>query len=93
MEHLDQVMRGALAAGYAVVGLFFLRFWRDTRDRLFGLFAAAFFILVLSQAGLAIAGTPERRDPLYWVRLCAFALILSAIWDKNRPRGEARVER
>ena len=91
LADIGQGMRGALALGFGVAGLFFLRFWRDTRDRLFGLFALAFFTLALSQAGLVIAGTAERRDPLYWVRLAAFAVILLAIWDKNRTRGPAKL--
>lgn len=89
-EQIAEAMRGALALGYAVAGLFFASFWRDTRDRLFGLFALAFVTLALSQAGLVLAGTPERRDPLYWVRLCGFAVILFAIWDKNRSRARAK---
>ena len=90
MEDVGQAMRGALALGFGVAGLFFLRFWKDTTDRLFGLFAAAFFTLALSQIGLVLAGTPERRDPFYWARLCAFAVILFAIWDKNRARSPKR---
>ena len=34
------LVSGAIVMGYAVAGLFFLRFWRETRDRLFLIFAA-----------------------------------------------------
>ena len=37
------------------------------------------FALCLAQAG-------ARGDHAYWVRFVAFALILVAILDKNRPR-------
>lgn len=84
-EHLDQVMRGALAAGYAVAGLFFLRFWRDTRDRLFLIFAVAFWILGLQRLALALTrDMMETQTGLYLIRLFAFLLILGAIVDKNR---------
>lgn len=82
---LNAVFSGVLLAGYAVAGLFFLRFWRDTRDRLFGIFAGAFFLLAFQRLALAVIPEPE-QDPvlLYAVRLLAFVLILWAIVDKNR---------
>lgn len=82
---------GMLVAGYAVAGLFFLRFWRRTRDRLFAWFAAAFWLLGAQRAALAALGpaAPEATTWLYVVRLVAFLLILAAVIDKNRPRGGA----
>jgi peptidoglycan/LPS O-acetylase OafA/YrhL len=77
---------GLLVAGYAVAGLFFLRFWRRSRDRLFAWFAAAFWLLGAQRAALAALdrGAPETTW-LYVVRLLAFLLILVAVVDKNRP--------
>lgn len=80
---------GAVATGFAVAGLFFLRFWRDTRDRLFGLFALAFFIFAANRMGFAFAPDLDQRDYLYWVRLAAFLIILVAIVDKNLARPPA----
>jgi peptidoglycan/LPS O-acetylase OafA/YrhL len=82
---LNSVFSGVLLMGYAVAALFFLRFWRDTRDRLFGIFAAAFFLLAAQRFALAVIPT-ESQEPalLYGVRLVAFLLILGAILDKNR---------
>jgi hypothetical protein len=66
-------------------GLFFLRFWRDTRDRLFLMFALAFWTLALNWLGLALVAEPEEgRTFFYLLRLCAFLLILLAVIDKNR---------
>lgn len=82
---LNAVFSGVLLMGYAVSGLFFLRFWKETKDRLFGIFAAAFFILAFQR--LAVAVLPEHeQDPvlIYSIRLLAFVLILWAIIDKNR---------
>lgn len=82
---LNAVFSGVLLMGYALAALFFLRFWRDTRDRLFGIFAGAFFLLAVQRLALAVIPVPE-QDPvlLYTVRLLAFVLILWAIVDKNR---------
>ena len=79
------VIAGALAMGYAVAGLFFLRFWKRTRDRLFAIFACSFWVLAAQRIGLA-AATYHNFDTtwLYGLRLLAFMLILFAIIDKNR---------
>ena len=88
---MSQVVMGALAMGFGVAGLFFLRFWRETRDRLFGFFALAFFILAASRLWFAVFEPRDvHGDYLYWVRLLAFGMILLAILDKNlfrKPSG------
>ena len=38
-------LSGAVALGFFVCGLYFLRFWRRTRDQLFLAFALAFVLL------------------------------------------------
>ena len=83
---MDQFVMGLTAMGSWVAGLFFLRFWKESRDRLFLIFAMAFWFLGLSR--LAVALTPDASENhiyLYWLRFLAFALILVAIIDKNRP--------
>jgi len=78
---------GALCAGYLVAGLFFLRFWATTRDRLFAMFAASFGILAVQRVALALTRTVvEDQSPLYLLRLLAFLIIIFAIVDKNRAR-------
>ena len=85
---LYQLITGAIVMGYGVAGLFFLRFWRQTRDRLFLAFAVAFWILGLQRLGLALTRSMvEDQSSLYLVRLFAFVLILIAIIDKNRSRA------
>ena len=76
---------GAMMLACLVVGLFFLRFWRDTGDRFFALFAAAFWLFGLSRLTLTLT-TETNEGPLavYLVRLAAFVMILGAIIDKNR---------
>jgi len=82
---LVNFLSGATAFGFFVCGLFFLRFWRRTRDPLFMAFALAFALLGIGQAVLALANIPtEERGSLFLIRLSAFALILFAILRKNR---------
>ncbi len=84
---LSQLLSGAILMGYLVAGLFFLRFWRDTRDRLFLIFAIAFVILGGQRLALVLTREMlETQTGLYLIRLFAFLLILGAIVDKNRAR-------
>jgi hypothetical protein len=84
-EPLEQFLMGAIAMASSVAGLFFLRFWRDTGDRLFLIFGASFFLLAATRIGLALSRVHEEgQTHWYWVRLVAFVLILLAIVDKNR---------
>jgi hypothetical protein len=76
---------GMLVMGYGIISTYFLRFWRDTRDRLFLLFALAFVLLAVQR--LALIFTPAGSAGstwLYLLRLFAFLLIVYAIIDKNR---------
>ena len=52
-------LSGAITLGFLVAALFFLRFWRRTRDNLFLAFAAAFALLGLGQAVQALANIPQ----------------------------------
>lgn len=82
---LYDFLAGACALGFAVCALFFLRFWRRTREELFLAFALAFLLLGIGQSVLALADIPtEERGSLYLLRLVAFLLILVAIYRKNR---------
>ena len=79
---------GVVAAGFLVSGLFFLRFWRRTRDGLFISFALAFWLLGLGQTFVALTDIPvEERSWIYLIRLAAFLLILLAIFRKNRANA------
>ena len=78
-------LSGAVTMGFALASLFFLRFWSRTRDPLFAAFAAAFLLLGLNQALVALAGVPlEDRFYLYLLRLAAFTIIIWAVIQKSR---------
>ena len=82
---VESFLSGAVSFGFLLAGLFFLRFWKRTGDGLFVAFALAFGLLGFNQALIALTNMPvEERSPLYLFRLAAFALIIAAIWMKNR---------
>jgi len=79
-----QVISGAIVMGHTIAGAFFLRFWSRTRDGLFLAFAAAFWLLALQQALVALSGgAREEQGWTYVIRLAAFILIIAAIVRKN----------
>ena len=81
---MSEFVWGLITMGYAIAGLFFLRFWTRTRDHLFAAFAVAFWLLALNQALVAVSDVPrEEQTPFYLLRLAAFGLIIAAIVVKN----------
>jgi hypothetical protein len=81
---LSTFVSGAIAMGFAVCTLFFLRFWRRTQDSLFLVFAFAFLLLALGQLLTTLLGLPlEERSWLYLLRLAAFSILIVAIVRKN----------
>jgi Family of unknown function (DUF5985) len=81
---MDHVLIGAIAMASLVAGLFFLRFWKDTRDRFFLFFSVSFFVEGVNRFALATMADPNEDRPFfYFVRFLSFLLILVAIVDKN----------
>lgn len=85
IAQLNEMMLGAIAALSIAIGAFFLRFWRQGRDRFFLLFALSFLIEGANRVALGLLARPGEGSPLiYLVRLLSYALILAAIAEKNR---------
>jgi membrane-associated PAP2 superfamily phosphatase len=85
---VELFVAGAMSGGYAIAGLFFLRFWVRTRDTLFAIFAVAFWLMAANQAVAAF----ERHDhaensAAYLLRLAAFVLILLAVLSRRRSEA------
>jgi hypothetical protein len=79
---------GALAMGSFTAGLFFMHFWKLTRDRLFLFFHLGFWAFAAHWLGLAITNPDsEHRYYLYLLRLLAFALFMVGVIDKNRKKS------
>ena len=81
-------LHGLVAMGLAVSALFFVKYWRQTRDRLFVYFAAAFGLMAIERVAVVFAQLRlENVAWLYVMRLVAFVLIAWAIIDRNRRDG------
>jgi hypothetical protein len=81
---MKSALFGALALGYFVISLYFFRFWKKVKDRLFMLFGFAFIFLAVERLVFICATPPsEVIHYLYCIRLIAFLFILWAIAGKN----------
>jgi hypothetical protein len=85
---IDGFLLGVIVMSEVVAAAYFFKFWRQTRDRLFLAFAAAFLIEVVNRGSILFIDDPAAGNPvIYTVRLLSYLLILAAIADKNRKRG------
>ena len=76
---------GVIVTASLAASGFFLKFWRQTRDKLFLGFAAAFAIEGVNRVAFLFLDHPDEGNPLiYGVRLFSYLLILAAIVNKNR---------
>jgi Family of unknown function (DUF5985) len=84
-------LHGMVTMGFIIAGLFFLRFWRRTKEGLFVVFMLAFWLLALNQILIAVAGA---ENPLlsweFLPSLGAFGLLILAILIKNFGGGGQR---
>ncbi len=82
---INGFLLGVVATSSLTAGVFFLRFWRDTRDSLFLAFAIAFMMEGLNRSAMLFLNSPNEGSTwIYLVRLLAFVLILGGIVHKNR---------
>ncbi|HVM16976.1 MAG TPA: DUF5985 family protein [Gaiellaceae bacterium] len=86
---MNEFLNGATMLACLAIGLFFFRYWRETRDRLLGIFAVAFWVFAVNRVLLLVLDD-EAEIWVYVSRAAAFLLIILAIVDKNRaPAGRA----
>lgn len=79
---------GVIATSSTVAGLFFFRFWRETRDSFFLAFACAFLMEGANRTVILFLSNPSEANPwIYIVRLIAFLLILTAVIRKNQDKA------
>lgn len=78
-------LQGAQVMASLSIALFFLRFWRATRERLFVLFSFAFCLLGANWALASLGGPLAPHAHLF--RFLAYIVIALAVLDKNRRRG------
>lgn len=82
---------GVAMATFAACGVFFIHFWRRSRDPFFGSFAATCWLLALERlvsmvlfAAYDIQTGSDAGVWTYVIRLMAFSILFSAIYKKNR---------
>lgn len=75
---------GFFTCAALVAALFFLRFWRDSHEILFGSFAAAFVLMAVSSVLPVMWDSLNDEKPaVYLPRLAAFGVIILAVVRKN----------
>ena len=88
---MPNLITGMIAMASLIIALFFLRFWRTTKDRFFLYFSLSFGIEGVHRIVTTMTFDEIEDSPLhYLVRLLAYGLIIWAILEKNLPsrRGE-----
>ncbi len=81
---IEGFLLGVIAMASVTAGVFFLKFWRDTRDLLFLAFAVTFLVEGFNRTSVLFLADPSEGTPrIYLVRLFAFLLLLAAILKKN----------
>lgn len=93
MKSSAEFLSGVCMAMFLTSGVFFLKFWLASRDRLFLFFCLAMSILAGERVVLLLvrefsfSSNPtiaESNSWVYCMRLFAYFLIMIAILDKNR---------
>ena len=78
-------LNGAAAMAFAAIGLFFARFWHESRDRLFVCLTGGFWILAANYAILAALPTADARLAFaFLLRFLGLVAILAGICLKDR---------
>jgi hypothetical protein len=91
--NLIAFLSGVIVTTFGASGVFFLKLWRVSRDRLFLYFCIACWLLTLDrlalmcvpEAGSAVRTVvTERSSWVVLLRLAGFSMIVWAVLDKNR---------
>ena len=77
---------GAIFMAAMVIALFFVRYWRHSRDSIFIYFALAFVLEGVHRLLQVWLPAGDDGPEFYLLRLLEYGLILAAIIRKNRKR-------
>ncbi|MGH9605287.1 MAG: DUF5985 family protein [Terracidiphilus sp.] len=84
---IEAFLLGVIATASFTAGLFFLKYWRRSRDVLFLAFGLSFILEALNRASLLFMSHPSEAATWYYlIRLLAFLIILAGILKKNYGR-------
>lgn len=78
--------QGALAMGYVVVAFYFIRYWRETHERVFIFFSAGFVTLAAQRLLLGLSADLQITFSL---RLAGYLLVLAGIIAQRTARRDA----
>ena len=82
---MNLFLYGVIFACALTSTVFFVRFWKETKDRLFLYFALCFGLLAIERLTLAFMAS-DKEYRVYLIRLLAFLLLIGAVIHKNRKR-------
>ncbi|HVM27488.1 MAG TPA: DUF5985 family protein [Mycobacteriales bacterium] len=80
---MTEFLQGGTFLASLAVSLFFLRFWRQSRDPLFAVLSGAFLVFAVNRVLLVALESEDRRLWVYLTRAAAFVLIAAAVLRKN----------
>ena len=80
---MNLFLYGTIFACAVTATVFFVRFWKETKDELFLYFALCFALLSIERLALAFLATGQEYS-VYLIRLFAFLVLIVAIVRKNR---------
>jgi hypothetical protein len=83
---MNDFLQGGTFVASLAVALFFLRFWRQSRDPLFAVLSGAFFVFAANRLLLTVLESEDRRLWVYATRALVFGLIAAAVLGKNLDR-------
>lgn len=87
---IDGLVVGAILALAMAISVFFLKFWRTTRDQIFLAFALVFAMEGATRLLALLVVLPSDRRPfIYLLRLCGYLVLIVSIFVKNRPPPKA----
>ena len=84
---MNNMLNGAIAMAAFVIAMFFLNYWKRTKDRFFLLFFLSFLIQCLNRVLMVELPEASESSALFCtIRFFSYLLILFAILDKNRGK-------
>ena len=82
-------LNGVAAMGCVAAATFFVRFWRESDDRLFACLAVSFWIFAVNYALLGLLPfADDRRAYAFALRIIGFVAILIGIMAKSRELAD-----
>lgn len=79
---MNDFLHGAVAMAAFIAGLFFLRYWRTTRESLFLCFSIGFWLIAANWTIPSLAAGLETYAHV--LRFLGFAVIAYGVFAKNR---------